>query len=303
MGTAIALGNFDGVHKAHAKLLENMTAYAACHGLESVVYLFAPHPRTLLCPDSPPALLMTTEMKRRRLREAGADRVFLEARGMEILSLSPEAFVDRILVGELDARYVTAGFNYRFGAGAEGDAALLSKLCRERGIACEILESVEFEGKPLSSTRLRAFLEEGDVARIYRASFAPYTIMGTVTEGKKLGRTLGFPTLNIEIPKELLLPRRGVYISRTRILEKEYESITNIGQNPTVEKACPRAESHLLDFSGEVYGENAEIALLEFIRPEEKFSSVAALREQIRQDKEKARQFFERKDHYAADTY
>ena len=165
------------------------------------------------------------------------------------------------------------------------------------------MERVAFEGEPLSSTRLRAFLKEGDVVRIRRASFAPYTIEGTVEEGKKLGRTLGFPTLNIEIPKELLLPRRGVYISRTRVLGKEYESITNIGQNPTVEKARPRAESHLLDFSGEVYGENAEIALLEFIRPEQKFPSVAALIDQIRQDKEKARQFFERKDHYAADTY
>ncbi len=303
MGTAIALGNFDGVHKAHAKLLENMTAYAARHALESVVYLFSPHPRTLFFPDAPPALLMTTEMKARRLREAGADRVFLEERGMEILSLSPEAFVDRILVGELGARYVVAGFNYRFGKNAEGDAELLVKLCRARGIECEILESVEFEGEPLSSTRLRAFLEEGDVASIRRASFAPYTVCGTVQEGKKLGRILGFPTLNIEIPKELLLPRRGVYISRTRVLGKEYQSITNIGQNPTVEKAMPRAESHLLDFSGEVYGEYAEIALLEFIRPEKKFSSIEELGAQIRQDKEKARQFFERKDHYAADTY
>ncbi len=295
MGTAIALGNFDGVHKAHAKLLENMTAYAEIHGLQSVAYFFSPHPRTLLAPEKPPALLMTEAMKTRRIQEMGVERVFAETRGMEILSLSPEAFVDKILVEEMDARYVAAGFNFRFGKNAAGDAASLSTLCRARGIECEILESVEFEGEPLSSTRLRKFLKEGDVQKIAAASFRPYAIEGRVAEGKHLGRVLGFPTVNIEIPGALLLPRRGVYISRTRVLGKEYASVTNIGENPTVEKAVPRAESHLLDFSGEVYGEMAEITLLEFLRPEQKFQSVEALRERIRQDTETARQFFERK--------
>lgn len=296
MATAIALGNFDGVHKAHAALVRRMTDYARGEGLAAVVYIFDPHPRRVLFPDRPPALLMTTAMKTRRLLEAGAGRVHTETRGMEILGLSPEAFVKQVLADELDAAYVTAGFNYRFGKNAAGDAGLLQKLCAGHGIRCEIMEKMESGQAPISSTRLRQALAAGDMAAFNELSFAPYAFSGTVQTGKKLGREIGFPTLNIEFPGELLLPRKGVYVSRTRIGEREYESVTNIGQNPTVEQAVPRAESHLLDFSGEVYGMEAEITLLDFLRPEQSFSGVEALRAQIRRDTEETRLYFERKN-------
>jgi len=239
---------------------------------------------------------MTTAMKVRRLTEIGADAVHLEKRGMEILSLSPEAFVKKVLSEELDAEFVIAGFNYRFGKNAVGDAQLLQKLCKENGIHCEIMEKLESGDAPISSTRLRKMLTAGDIASYNALSFTPYTLSGIVQTGKKLGRELGFPTLNIDIPGELLLPRKGVYVSRTRIDGREYKSVTNIGQNPTVERAVPRAESHLLDFSGEGYGREAEITLLHFLRPEQAFPDVEALQRQIRQDTEETRLYFERKN-------
>ncbi|MBQ7037226.1 MAG: bifunctional riboflavin kinase/FAD synthetase [Clostridia bacterium] len=296
MGTAIALGNFDGVHNAHRQLIEKMLAFARKRKTESIVYVFEPHPRFLLCPSAPPALLMETDLKVRRLIEIGADRVVLEKRGLDVLSLTPREFVEKILVEELGAVYVTAGFNYRFGKNAKGDAETLKTLCKEYGITCEIMESVCEAGAPVSSTRLRTLLAEGDVKTVNALSFAPYTLLGTVQEGKKLGRSIGFPTLNVPLSENLLLPKKGVYISETRILNKVYKSVTNIGQNPTVEKALPRAESYLLGFDAEVYGEKAEITLLDFLRPETKFDSVEALRRQIEKDTEETRLYFERKD-------
>lgn len=293
MGTAIALGNFDGVHIAHAALVQLATAYADEHNIISGAYVFEPHPRVLLCPETDVKLLMTAKMKARRLCEAGAWRVYFEKRGMEILSLSPKDFVKKILCEELDAQFVVAGFNYRFGAGASGDAKMLMALCRASGIDCRIMEPMEKGGTPVSSTRLRALLASGDIKEYNALSFKPYTVSGTVIKGKQLGRTLGFPTMNTEIPNMLLLPKKGVYISRTFVDGKWYGSVTNIGQNPTVESALPRAESYLLGFSGEVYGKETDTELLEFIRPEQKFPDVRALCAQIQKDTETAKAYFE----------
>lgn len=292
MGTAIALGNFDGVHLAHAALIQRTAAYAKENALTSLVYVFEPHPKTLLCPGAEARLLMTAKTKARRLMEAGIESVHLERRGMEILSLSPEAFVEDILHKELGATYVTAGFNYRFGKKASGDAALLTALCNARGMVCRIMEPMEIDGKSISSTRLRSLLENGEIEAYNALSFAPYTVSGTVRKGKQLGRTIGFPTINIDIPKVLLLPKKGVYISRTYFDGKWYKSVTNIGQNPTVEAAPPRAESHLLQFSGDVYGKEAEVELLAFIRPEQKFQDLATLCKQIEKDITVTKQYF-----------
>ncbi len=303
MGRAVALGNFDGVHIAHAALIQNMAAYAKEHSLESLAYILEPHPRRVLNPDAPVPLLMPASLKEKRVRAAGADRVLFERRGMEILSLSPEEFVDRILVQELGAAFVTAGFNYRFGKGAAGDATLLSALCSARGITCHILAPMEHGGAPISSTRMRHLLEMGEIEAFNAMSFAPYTILGQVQKGKQLGKTLGFPTLNLEMDAELLLPKKGVYISQTKIDEKRYPGVTNLGQNPTVEKARPRAETYLFGFAEEAYGKTAAVELLAFLRPEQKFKDVSALCMQMQKDTEIAKRYFERKDQDAADTY
>ncbi len=301
MGSAIALGNFDGVHKAHEALIRRMADRARREGLSSCAYVFTPHPRIQLCPSEAPNLLMTDSLKTRRLLEIGIDKVEGETRGMEILSLAPDRFVKQVLVEELDTKYVIAGFNYRFGKDASGDAELLKHLCQKYAITCEIMDSITYGGAPVSSTRIRKLLAEGKIEEVNALSFAPYTLTGRIQEGKKLGREIGFPTINIEIPRTLLVPRKGVYASRVRIGKDVYESVTNIGENPTVEHAVPRAESHLFDFSEEAYGQTAEITLLHFLRPEQQFSDVKALCAQIRRDIEKTRLYFERKDLHAAD--
>jgi len=300
MGSAVALGNFDGVHKAHEALIRKMADRARREGLSSRAYVFTPHPRIQICPSKAPKLLMTDSLKTRRLLEIGIDKVEAETRGMEILSLSPDRFIKQVLVEELDTKYVIAGFNYRFGKNACGDAELLKHLCQRYEITCEIMDSIDYGGAPVSSTRIRKLLSEGKIEEVNALSFAPYTLTGEIQEGKKLGREIGFPTINIEIPRTLLVPRKGVYASWVRIGNHVYESVTNIGKNPTVEHAVPRAESHLFDFSEEAYGQTAEITLLHFLRPEQRFSNVKALCAQIRQDLEKTRLYFERKDLHAA---
>ncbi len=302
MGTAVALGNFDGVHKAHEKLLRDMLFYAKEKNIKSLAYVFSPHPKALLVPCTMPGLLMTEEMRKRRILEIGVDKVWEEKRGMEILSLSPEEFFNTILVGELHAEFVTAGFNYRFGKGAKGDAALLEKLCRDAGIVCRILGPMETDGTPISSTRLRALLAEGRIEDVNAQSFAPYTLSGVVQRGKRLGKTLGFPTMNIEIPKALLLPKRGVYASFVNIDGTIYRGITNIGQNPTVETAVPRAETYIFDFDGDLYGKHADVTLLTFVRPERKFPDTDALSAQIQKDTAQIKLYFERKEPHGKNT-
>ena len=176
----------------------------------------------------------------------------------------------------------------------------MQSLCTERNIDCEIVNPIAEEGEVVSSTRLRSLLEEGDVESVNRLSFRPYILEGEVTTGKKLGKTLGFPTMNIAIGKEMLVPRRGVYISRTFIDGAAHKSVTNIGINPTVEKAEVRMESHLLDFEGDAYGKNARVELIRFIREETRFSSVDALSAQIQKDRQAAITYFEGKNDHEA---
>lgn len=293
MGTAVALGNFDGVSKAHAGLIQQMVKAAKERGLRAGVYLLEPHPRTQLVPENPIRLITPLPKKIWLIEQLGVDFVEVEKRGKLILELSPEQFVQNILQKELDAKYVMAGFNYRFGKHACGDAALLQSICAKCGIVCEIFPSVTEGGAPISSTRLRNLLSIGDIESVNRFSFAPYSIGGIVKEGKHLGRTIGFPTINIPIEKDVFLPKKGVYISRTRVDGEIYNSITNIGENPTVEHADIRMESHLFDYTGDAYGQKAETTLLKFVRAEQAFRTTEALKAQITADVKTAILYFE----------
>ncbi len=292
MKTAVALGSFDGVHIAHAALIRNAVSYARTHDLLAMAYVFEPHPRLLLRPEKPVELLTTFTEKEALLYRLGIDKVQAERRGEKILQLSPEAFVKEVLAEELQASFVTAGENYRFGKKAAGDALYLKKLCEKAHVRCEIMDTVFFDGQSVSSTRIRQCLSDGEIEMVNRLSFAPYTKCGTVIRGKKLGRKLGFPTLNIAFENGILLPKKGVYISRTTVDGESYCSITNVGENPTVETAKTRMESHLFGYDAEAYGKSVAVTLLSYLRPEIKFASVDALMAQLVQDKEAAIQYF-----------
>ena len=284
MEKAVALGNFDGVHKAHRKIL-NLTAKKAKEkNLIATAFLFKDHPMAVL-KKGDFRYIMQNSVKEQKIREAGIEEVIFTETTPEILALSPEDFVFKVLKERLSAKVIVAGYNYTFGKGGKGDSALLSKLCQECSIEAVILDKEELLGSAISSSRIREYIQNGDMQEANALLGGPYTIYGTVTKGKQLGRRIGFPTANIEFEPYMLIPRRGVYKSVAAIEGKNYPAITNIGINPTIENAAVRAECHILYFEKDIYGKEIEIGLIEKIRDEIKFDSIEELKKQIEKDK------------------
>ena len=212
----------------------------------------------------------------------------------EYSSLSCEEFFEKVLIGELCAVGVVAGFDFRFGKNGSGDAKTLARLSKRYGICCEIVDAVTYGGEAVSSTRVRELLEAGDVGRASELLGHYHCIISEVTHGRNLGSEIGFPTVNQTIAQELGIPRFGVYVSRVTIDGKFFCGVTNIGIRPTVsEGEAPRAETFILDFSGDLYGKTIKVELLHFLRDERKFSSVAELSERIALDVSDARSFYD----------
>lgn len=281
--TAVALGNFDGVSKAHKKLIETLTAAAKDRNLYSVAFVFETHPLRVLKGDTY-KVLMTNEKKREILLSLGIDEVIFEPTTKDVLNMSPEDFAKKILCDRFSAEIVAAGFNYTFGKGGAGDAALLKELGEEFGFDTIIMDDIKDGGETVSSTLLKAALDSGDIKKYNRFSYLPYSIKGAVEHGKSLGHKKLFPTANITPQEYLYLPGNGVYKTETEVFGKKYKSITNIGVNPTVEHAKKRSETYIPDFSGDIYGEKIEVTFLEKIRDEHRFKNTDELKKQIEKD-------------------
>ena len=284
-GSAVALGNFDGMHIGHLAVIERALTLAG-EGLTPTVLLFDEHSLKTVTGEAPPELMTDSE----RL-------VFLKEKGIEIRcvsftdikNLSPEEFVDSVLIKQLNAGAVVCGFNYRFGKSAAGDAALLERLCKEKGIGCVIADEVILDSLPVSSTAIRKAVEDGEIALANRMLGRCFGFTATVIDGDKRGRTWGFPTINQRLPDRLVIPRFGVYQSVVRFGNQEYTGVTNIGSRPTVGTGIVLSETHILDFSGDLYGRDVEIRLVRFIRPEQKFGSFDELIVQIQSDVKNAK--------------
>ena len=281
--TAVVLGNFDGVSKAHKKLIETLVTAAKDKNLYSVAFIFETHPLRILKGDTY-KVLMTNEKKREIILSLGIDEVKFEPTTREILSMSPEDFANKILRGRFSAEVVAAGFNYTFGKDGRGDAALLSEYGKKYGFDVLIMDNLIEEHESVSSSLLKAALDSGDIKKYNRFSYLPYSIKGTVEHGKSLGSKELFPTANITPPEYLYLPKNGVYKTETLLCGKKYKSITNIGVNPTVEHAKKRSETYIPNFSGDIYGETIEVTFLEKIRDEQKFKNTDELKKQIQKD-------------------
>ena len=281
--TAVALGNFDGVSKAHKELIENLVSAAKNSNLYSVAYIFETHPLKVLQGDGF-KVLMTNAKKREVLLSLGIDEVLFEPTTREILETSPEDFAKNILCKRFSAALVAAGFNYTFGKGGKGTPALLCEYGNNLGFDVLITDNIVRENESVSSTLLKAALASGDIKKYNRFSYLPYSIGGKVEHGKSLGKKLGLPTANITPPDFLCLPPNGVYKTETLVCGKKYKSITNIGVNPTVEHAKKRSETHIPNFSGDIYGENIEVIFLDKIRDEHKFKNTEELKIQIEKD-------------------
>lgn len=288
--TVCALGCFDGVHLGHTHIINEAKRVAESLSLPTAVWSFREPPRNYFARDKV-KLLTTPAEKRLAMRALGVDIFVSVPFKKDIASLSARAFFEDILIGRLNARHIVCGFNYRFGNGGEGDADMLKALCAEHGIGLSVIPPVMLGEITVSSSEIRAALSCGNVSTANALLGKPYSLRAAVIDGQHLGRTLGFPTVNQRFSEKKLLPRNGVYISRLHMGRQIRYGITNIGLRPTVGGTSLCAETNIFDFEGDLYGKILTVELLAFLRPEQKFSSVDELSNQVRKDIEEAKNF------------
>ena len=298
--TAASLGNFDGLHIGHRAVMEDAVRKAKERGLLSLCFTFSNHPFNYILrrsDDDPDAvkLICTEDEKVQLVREMGFDILVNVPFDESIMTMSAQAFFEDIILGRLNAAYVSVGFNYTYGARAEGKPPLLIKQCEEAGIDAKIHDEVSVDGVTVSSTLIRERIAAGDMEMTARYLGRPYSFDGNVIHGKKLGSKMGIPTVNIPAPARQMLPPNGVYFSRIEIDGEVYESISNIGINPTVndsgDAAPKRIETFIFDFDREVYGSGVTVFFDHFARSERKFGSKEELFAQIASDCEDAKRF------------
>jgi riboflavin kinase/FMN adenylyltransferase len=291
--TLVSVGNFDGVHRAHAYVLREIVARARSAGDQAVAVTFEPHPARILRPDSGLKLLTPTAEKLRLLESTGADAVLLLPFGRDLSLMTPRQFAERILKKKMRAREVHEGFNFRFGHKAAGDVNMLSDFGREMGFEVKVYPEMTLRGEPVSSSHIRKLISEGRVSRARHLLARPFCILSTPGRGRGYGSKYTVPTINLARYEELV-PKDGVYISCTRVGTESFESVTNVGNRPTFGADSFAVESHLLNFHPiELTPETeVEISFLDRLRDEIKFPSVEALREQIARDVKTARHYF-----------
>ncbi len=284
----VALGCFDGVHVGHTRLISEALDIAHSKNIASAVFSFKEPPKNYFFKNSAP-LLTTPNEKKRLMRSLSPDLFVCVPFDSQIASLSPEEFFENILLKKLNATHIVCGFDYRFGKGGRGNSELLTELCNKHGVGLSVIPPVMIDGLSVSSSEIRKLLGDGDVKKAAVLLGRKYSICSTVVDGQHLGRTLGFPTINQLFDKNITPLRRGVYLTKVRLGHSLYSAITNVGVRPTVDGATLCAETHILDFCGDLYGKNVRVEFVDFIRPEKKFSSVEELSAQVLSDIKAAR--------------
>ncbi len=288
-GGAVTVGNFDGVHRGHRELVAAAKRWADRLGGPAVAVTFDPPPAALLRPRPDKAVPLTTLADRADLlRAAGADHVVVLKTDAGLLSLSPEAFVEDVLTRLFRARVVVEGANFRFGRGRAGDTNTLRELCAKAGVAFEEVPPVVVGGEPVSSSRVRAALVAGDVGQAAELLGRPYRIAGTVVAGAKRGRTIGFPTANLEGVRTLV-PGVGVYAVRAVVDGVSHPAAANVGPNPTFGEDARKIEVHLIGFDGDLYDKGLAAEFVARLRDTRPFASAAELSEQLKRDVETAK--------------
>jgi riboflavin kinase/FMN adenylyltransferase len=287
----VAIGNFDGVHLGHRRLLDLARARADATSGAAVVLTFDPHPAKVLAPDLAPPLLTTAARKRELIAALGIDALVLERFDAELAALEPEAFVQRTLAAGLDAREVVVGYDFTYGRGRAGTTATLAATA---GLRVHVVPQVTVDGLAASSTKIRELVLEGNVAGARRLLGRDFDVDGTVVRGAGRGRTIGVPTANVVTDNELL-PRPGVYAVRVSIAGGPWRAAAaNLGTNPTFGGGRLGLEAHILDHDGaDLYGRALRVAFVARLRAEERFESVDALVRQIHADVARARALLE----------
>ena len=279
----IALGSFDGVHLGHRKLIELLIKEAEFHGTGSAVYTFHTHPRKILMPDKHIYLITDNKKRAEVIESLRVDMLYLEDFNL-IRDMSAEAFVKNVLVERFDVKSVVVGYNYRFGIKGEGNSELLKQLGEKYGFKVNVVEAVVVDNHTVSSSLIRHIIRSGSVDKVAAYLGREFSVHGEVIYGKQNGEVMGIKTANIDVKRDITLPKKGVYFTTTTVMGEKYKSITNIGFNPTFSGESLSVETHLIDFNENIYGEEIEIFFHRHRRDEIKFQTMEELVGQIRSD-------------------
>lgn len=292
--SAICLGNFDGVHLGHAALLQKNDQEAKERGLCRRIVTFEPHPRILM-KDPTFRLIESRELKTAHLESLQlADEIIFEQFDDHLMHMAPEDFFEEILLSRYHAELITVGDDFHFGDHGKGDAALLQRMAEKHGVTVLIVPRIRLEGEFVSSSRIREALENGQMELAEKLMGRTYELGAVVSQGKHVGRKLQAPTVNMLFEEEMVVPRHGVYVSEICLEDGQiFQGVSNVGINPTFGREKPRIETYIFDFHEDLYGKKIIVRLLKFLRPERKFESAEALKEQIGKDINEAKCFYE----------
>jgi len=294
-GPTVTVGTCDGIHLGHSSVLGFVADRARENGSRSILVTFEPHPLSVVRPQSAPGLLTTGREKREALAATGIDIVVFLAFTRSLSLYSPRRFIEEILVGKLGARTVVVGYDHGFGRDRSGDAATLRRAGREFGFEVALVPPLSVGGSPVSSSRVRRAVAAGLLEEAAELLGRPYSISGRVVRGDGRGRSLGFPTANLRVAPEKLLPPPGVYAVRAWLRAGSFAGALHLGPRPTFTESAPSVEVHLIDYPGSTfYGEIVSVDLLEMLRPVKTFSNTRSLAEAIRADVGRARKIWAR---------
>lgn len=287
-GTYIALGSFDGLHKGHMTLINKVVDEAMADGLKSAVYTFKNHPLTVAKPELAPKLLMDTKQKIHLLKSKGVDITIFVSFTMKYMQTTAEDFIKN-LISEYNAKGFVVGFNYKYGYQNKGNVDTLREMSLKYGFKLFVLDAALSNDDIISSTRIRNLILKGKMKEANKLLFEPFMIRGEIIGGKKLGRKLGFPTANMSYDTKYVIPKTGVYYTNIIVKGKQYNSITSVGYNPTVNGESLSIETYILDFDEEIYGEEVQLYFIEYMRDEIKYETLDLLIDQLKLDEEYAR--------------
>ena len=292
-GCVLTIGNFDGVHRGHQALLAKLTAKSQATGLPSAVLTFEPHPREYFTHENRPIRLTSLREKILRIADQGVDRLYIGRFNARFAALTAEQFIEDILIRGLCARHLMIGDDFRFGKGRQGDFAMLEAAGQSVGFSVEAMHTLVHEGERVSSSAVRAALAEGDMPHAARLLGRPYSISGRVMHGDKIGRSIGFPTANIQL-KHRSPPLMGIYtVSVEGLADTPWPGVASVGVRPTINDAGrPTLEVHLFDWTAECYGAHLKVNFLAKQRDEERYDTLDALTAQIARDADQARAYF-----------
>jgi riboflavin kinase/FMN adenylyltransferase len=290
----IALGFFDGVHLGHAALLRKVTETAVRLNAIPAAVTFDVHPENVIFGRGMPLLSSPNDRADLMRRLCGIHEVIIARFDRRMMQMPWQEFVTEFLMQENGAVHLVAGHDFHFGYKGEGNPDRLKALCAELGIGCDIVPKIEQDGITISSTYIRTLVAQGEMERASAFLGHPHTITETVVHGKRLGRTLGFPTVNLTLPDDVLIPALGVYVTRIYVDGKGYMAAANVGMRPTVDDSqTVNIEGFLLDFDGVLYGKTLRMEFYRYLRPEQKFPSLDALKEEIMRNVEQTRDYFQ----------